>query len=200
MVAIFSFLLIIIFAFIGLDVTLYRRQARNIKESQQLTYLPFRWSYILLPLVFLAISIVTVALYYGKLPTFNVPYHFATSGVPDTWAISPLPVLAVAIGVQVILVLFSLFIVLGVRRMGILSAKGEMGIKPKTIIAVMGNMPTVLQFISFFYTLDIFNYAAFQKHLLPMWLLLVIMLVLITAAFIVFSIFIALRTMRQPKS
>ncbi len=199
MVAIFSFLLIIVIVLAGAGIILYRRQARKLKESQQSTRSLFRWSYILLPLVFLVVSIITAAYYYGKLPAYNIPYRFDISGAPDAWAINPLPVVAIDIGIQVILVLVSVLIVLGSQRTKI-SAINETTINPGTIIAVMGNMPAILQFIAFFYTLDIFKYATSQTHLLPMWLFLVIILALITVAFLAFAIVIGLKAIRQPKS
>ncbi len=151
----------------------------------------------MLPLIFLFITIVFTAYYYGKLIPYQVPYRFDVSGVPTELAINPIPIVAVAIGIQVVLVLVSFFIVLGTRRIGMAITPDEKGIKPATIIAVMGNLPAFLQFIAFFYILDVYNFAAFQKHLFPMWLFLVVILVLATAGFIAFTIFIAMRTLKQ---
>ncbi len=200
MVAIFAFLLIIILVFIGVGVSIYRRQIRNIKAGQQLTPIPFRWIYIMVPLIFLFVTIVFTAYYYGKIPSFDVPYRFDINGVPTEWAINALPVAAAAIGIQVVLVLVSFSIVFSTRRIGMAITADDKGIKPSTIIAVMGNLPAFLQLVSFFYTLDVYNFAAYQKHLFPMWLFLVVILVLATAGFIAFTIVIALRTLKQSKS
>jgi hypothetical protein len=58
------------------------------------------------------------------------------------------------------------------------------------------------QLILLFAMLDIFVYNAYQTHILPMWLFLLVVLGLTTVALVVLSIFILLRARRamsQPK-
>lgn len=198
MVAIFAFLIIIVCIFAGFGFFLYRRLIGSVKAGQPSTRFPFRWSYILAQLILLGIAVIVAVLYYAKLP-FQVPYHFDTNGAPDAWVL-PQFALAIGIGVQVILVVISFFIIQTTRSMATLVTAGESSIKPSTIIAITGNIPAFLQFVFLFLMLNIFNYAAYQKYLLPMWVFLVIIIVLATVAFIAFSIFIALRAIRQTKS
>jgi uncharacterized membrane protein len=197
MTAIFAFLFIIICIFGGFGIFLYRRLIGNAKEGQTATRLPFKWNYILAPLVILVIAIITAFFYYGKLP-FQMPYHFDSNGAPDGW-ILPQFALMIGIGIQVVLVIISFLIIQATRRMATLVTAGESTVKPETIITITGNIPAFLQIVFLFLMLNIFHYAAFYKYLLPMWVFLVIIIVLATVAFITFSVYIAIRALKQSK-
>jgi uncharacterized membrane protein len=193
--AIFAFLFIIICIFGGFGVFLYRRLIGNAKEGQTATRLPFKWKYILAPLVLLVIAVVAALLYYGKLP-FQMPYHFDSNGAPDGW-ILPQFALMIGIGIQVVLVIISFLIIQATRRMATLVTAGESTVKPETIITITGNIPAFLQIVFLFLMVDIFYNAIYFKHLIPMWVFLIIVIVLATVAFIAFSVYIAIRALKQ---
>jgi uncharacterized membrane protein len=197
-VALFIFLLVLAVVFTGLGIALYRRQLRNAGSVKQATRLPFRWKYILLPVIFFAISVILAIYFIGKLP-FQIAYHFDFNGAPDGWVIREYAI-AIGLAAQFVLLLISFFIVMGVRRNSLFSPQSEASIKPDTIVTLMGNLPAFLQLIILFEMCDILSYNAFQKHIFPVWLFLIIILVLATAAFIGFVIFVALRAVRQSKS
>ena len=94
----------------------------------------------------------------------------------------------------------SFLIVMGVRRSKAFSPKSESPIRPDMIVTLMGNLPALLHIIIFLYMLDIFNYNAFNKHIFPLWLLLVIIFVLTTVVFITFVVYIAAKAIRESKS
>jgi uncharacterized membrane protein len=195
MAAIFVFLFIIICIFAGFGIFLYRRLVGSAKQGQTAARLPFKLKYIIAPLAFLVITIIVALVYYGKLP-FQVPYHFDNVGAPDGW-ILPQFALMIGIGIQVIFVIISFFIIQATRRMAALISAGESTIKPDTIVTVTGNIPAFLQLILLFLMADIFHNAVYYTHLLPMWVFLVIIIVLATIAFIAFSVFIAVRALKQ---
>ncbi|MBN1366348.1 MAG: DUF1648 domain-containing protein [Dehalococcoidales bacterium] len=198
MAAIFAFIIIVICVFGGFGFVLYRRLMSTAREGKPSTRLPFKWKYILAPLVLLVIAVIAALLYYGKLP-FQIPYHFDNTGAADGW-ILPQFAVAIGIGIQAVLVVISFFIVQTTRRMATLITAGESTVKPETIITITGNIPAFLQLVFLFLMLNIFHFAAFNKYLLPMWVFLVIVIALATVGFIAFSIFIAVKALRSAKS
>jgi hypothetical protein len=65
----------------------------------------------------------------------------------------------------------------------------------------MGNVVALPQLILLFAILDILSYNAFQTHILPMWIFLIVILGLATIALLVLAVIIFLRarrTMSQP--
>jgi uncharacterized membrane protein len=197
-VAIYIFSLVLVVVFTGVGISLYRRQVRNAGNRKQASRLPFRWKYILLPAIFFVISVILAICFLGKLP-FQIAYHFDLNGAPDRWAIREFAI-AIILAAQLVLLLISFFTVIGVRRNSLFSPQSESSIKPDTLVTLMGNLPAFLQLVILFEMYNIFSYNAFQKHLFPAWLFLIIILVLATAGFIVFVVFVALRAIRQSKS
>jgi hypothetical protein len=63
----------------------------------------------------------------------------------------------------------------------------------------MGNIIALPQLIILFAMLDILGYNAYQIHILPMWLFLVVILGLATIALVVLAVFIFLRARRAMK-
>jgi len=197
MVTIIALLIVLVAIFVGVGIVLYRRQVRQSGDGNKTSPLPFRWQYILLPAIFLIISVILTIYFSGKLP-FQIAYHFESDGTPDQWAIKQF-FIAIALGIQFILLLISFFIVMGVRRNRFFTSTNEAGIKPETMITLMGNLPALIQLILLFEMGDVFSYNALHRHIFPQWLFLIIFLVLATAAFIAFLIIIGLKAIRQSK-
>ena len=57
---------------------------RRLTQGESVEGLPFRWSYIILPLAILFLSIALSAYFYHLLPA-EVAYHFSSDGAPDKW-------------------------------------------------------------------------------------------------------------------
>jgi uncharacterized membrane protein len=196
--AIFIFLLVLTVVFTGVGIALYRRQLRNAGSVTKAARLPFRWKYILLPVIFFAISVILAMYFIGKLP-FQIAYHFDFNGAPDGWIIREYAI-AIGLAIQLVLLLISFFIVMGVRRNSLFSSQSPANIKPDTLVTLTVNLPAFLQLVILFEMGDIFSYNAFYKHIFPQWLFLIIVLVLATAAFLAFVIVIGLKAIRQSKS
>jgi len=178
-----------------------RRQEAKSKEPAKETTtqtLPFRWNYIILPLVFVSLSIILSAYFYHLLPT-EVAYHFKLDGTPDKllsrevtiiWVLTP----------QLLLTLLAGGIIWGLTKLGNLFRQTEdTWIKPERIVSLMGNMVALPQLIVFFAMLNIFSYNSYQIHLIPMWIVLLITLGLATIALMVFLAFIVFRARQHPR-
>ncbi len=128
------------------------RQAGKNKET-----LPFHWSYIILPMAILFLSIVLSAYFYHLLPT-EVAYHFKLDGSPDKW-LSREMIIAWTLMPQILLTLVAGALTWGITKLGILLGQVESAwVKPEKILSLMGNMIVLPQIILCFAMLDIFSY------------------------------------------
>ena len=155
----------------------------------------FRWSYIIAPAIVFLLSLILFAFFFHLLPT-EVAVHFDLDGNPDNWLGRPMTGVTV-LAPQLFFVMLAIGIVWVVtrldRRYG--WAKSN-GVKARRMVFFMGNIMALPQIIFLFAMLDIFVYNAYQTHILPMWIFLLIVLGLATVALVVFSIFILLRARR----
>ena len=167
-----------------------------IKQASVGKPLPFRWSYIILPLAILFLSIILSAYFYHLLPA-EAAYHFKLDGTPDRW-LSREIIMVWGLTLQFLVVLIAVAIVWGVTKLGILFRQTESTvIKPERILLLMGNMVALLQIVLCFAMVDIFSYNSYQAHLMPMWLFLLIILGLATISLGLLLAFIFLKAKRQ---
>jgi uncharacterized membrane protein len=150
----------------------------------------FRWTFIIVPLALLFISLVLTAVFYSQLPS-RVAYHFQDSS-PDRW-LSRGAFVAWLIMPQF---LFTLLAFLTVRLV-LLSARYWPldNTVIRKVLPVMGNMFALPQAILTFAMLDIFLYNAYQIRLIPLWIFTIIILVLGVVVLGVFFI----QTSRQAR-
>lgn len=137
--------------------------------------LPFRWSYIILPVAIFLLSIILAAYFYHLLPA-KVAYHFKLDGTPDRWLSREMTMVWV-LTPQLFLILLAGAIIWGITKLGILLRQTESTwIRPEGILSFMGNIIALPQLIVGFAMLDIFSYNSYQRHIMPMWLFLLIIL------------------------
>ena len=163
------------------------------KSTDGRSVFAFRWRYVGLPLIFLLISVVLVAVFYKQLP-FPVAYHFNSDGSADMWAIPGLFVFW-ALLPQFLLTLGAIVVtwintIMATRFLDPESAL----VNPQKIMLIMGNMVAIPQLIIIFAMLDIFSYNSFQTHLRPS--VLVFALIVMVVGGIILSAFFV-QTMRQ---
>ncbi len=179
----------------------YRRRLTRGEKITAEGGLPFRWSYIIAPLAILLLSIILSAYFFHLLPA-QVAVHFELDGTPDRWLSREMTIVGMLLP-QLLLVLLAGGVVWGVIKLGLLPGQtGSSGIKGERIVSFMGNFVALPQLIVFFAMLDILSYNSYQRHILPMWIFLLIILGLLTVAlgvFLVFILFRAGRAMSQPK-
>jgi len=143
----------------------HRQPAKEIASAETL---PFRWSYIILPLAILSLSIILTAYFYHQLSA-EVAYHFKLDGSPDRW-LSREMITIWLLAPQLLLTLVAGAITWGITKLGILSRQPENTlIKPERILSLMGNMIALPQIVLCFAMLDIFSYNAYQIHIMPLW-------------------------------
>ena len=148
--------------------------------------MPFRWKYILLPLIILLLSIFLTLFYYRLLPA-EVAYHFE-DGTPDQW-LGRGAIIAWMLVPQLFFVLVAAGIVGGVIWWSRRSREANNVVMAK-MLSIMGNMMALPQVILSFAMLDIFSYNAYQTHIMPLWIFAVIVMVLggITLGVFFFSV------------
>ncbi len=167
------------------------RQRQPVKQTTEAT-ITFHWSYIILPLVILLVSIVLTASFYHRLPA-EVAYGFKLDGSPDKWLSRGTIILWLLLP-QLFLTLLATAITWGITKLGILSKQTEgTPIKPERILSLMGNLVALPQIILCFALADIFSYNSYQTHIMPLW---VFTLIIMGLGAIILSIFF-IRVMRQ---
>jgi uncharacterized membrane protein len=135
--------------------------------------LAFRWTYIILPVSLLAISLILVGVFYRLLPE-DVAYRF-NEGSPDRWlgqnAITVwlvLPHIACAL---------IAFIIVRIAMFSTRYYPAEDTPITK-MIAIMGNMIGLIQVILVFAAIDIFLYNIYEIKLMPLWIFALIVMAL----------------------
>ncbi len=169
----------------------YRRRLTQGKKTttKRAEGLPFRWSYIIVPLAILLLSIILSAYFYHLLPT-EVAAHFELDGTPDRWLSREMTMVWVLMP-QLFFVLLAGAIAWGITKLGILFRQtGSTWVRPERIVSFMGNLVALPQLIVCFAMLDIFSYNSYQTHIMPVWIFLLAILGLVTIALGVFWVFI----------
>ncbi len=156
------------------------------------TPLAFHWRYVILPLVVFLLSVILV-IYFRRLLPAEVAYHFTPDGSPDSWLSSGMIILWTLLP-QFFLTLLAGAITWGTTRLGALFQQtADTGINLERVLLLMGNMIAVPQIILFFAMLDIFSYNSYQIHIMPLWL---IALIVMGLGIIILGIFFV-RAIRQ---
>ena len=138
------------------------------KQATPVKTLTFRWSYIILPVAILSLSLMLTAYFYHLLPT-EVAYLFKRDGSPARW-LSRETFIVWMLTPQFLLTLRAAAITWGITKLSTLFKQpGGAWIKPERILLLMGNMVALPQIILSFAMLDIFSYNSYQIHLMPLW-------------------------------
>ena len=140
------------------------------KQTSTGTTISFHWTHIILPAIALVMSIILIAIFYQKLPA-EVAYRFQSDGSPDKW-LSRGSIVLWALLPQILLTLLAAALTWGITWLGHLFKQSEnVGVKTERVVLLMGNMIMLPQLILFFTMLDIFSYNAYQTHILPLWVI-----------------------------
>ncbi len=154
--------------------------------------LAFRWGYIILPLAILVIIIILTACFYASLPA-EVSYHYQSNGLPDKFTDRGMLVLWTLLP-QLLLTFMAAGITWMTARLFGQHIEPESSyMNPEVLLKIIGNMVSMPQIILLLATLDIFLYNLNQVHLLPVW---VIVLIVLGLGSIILSIFF-IRAMMQ---
>jgi len=158
-------------------VLLVFRQKQPVKEITAGESLPFHWTYTVLPVTILLLSVVLTAVFYHRLPT-EVAYNFKLDGSPDNWFSREMLIVWMLVP-QLILTLLAATITWGITKLGIPFQQMEgRRIRPGRIVSLMGNMVALPQIILCFALVDVFSYNLYGAHIMPLWLFALIITVL----------------------
>ena len=136
------------------------------KTSSSQSIFAFKWKYVILPWIFLALSVVLIWVYYSRLP-FQVAWHFKSDGSGDGFVIKPLIIFWTLLP-QVLLTLGATLITWIFTFMANRYLEAEhVLVDPRRIFMLIGNMVAIPQLIIVFAMLDIFRYNSNQSHLQP---------------------------------
>lgn len=128
----------------------------------------FRWSFVVLPITVLVLTVGSIIYFSGKLPD-EVVYRFSSDGSPSAW-LSRSQVILWALIPQLLLTLLATVIALGTRGVSSLFGQAETaGIKLNTVLMVMSNVVVIPQLVLFFAILNIFSYNSFQTRVSFVW-------------------------------
>jgi uncharacterized membrane protein len=133
----------------------------------------FRWTYIVLPVVFLFISLIFIVFFYRLLPS-DVAYHFQGNS-PDKW-LSRGAFTAWLFIPQFFFTLLSFVLV----RVVLLGARywPSADTPLNKLLPVMGNMVALPQIILLFAMFDFLIYNTYQIKLIPLWVVTLIVMIL----------------------
>jgi len=192
LIVIVVFLLVIGGGVIAWFISRQRKTAKTAEPTKEISQkvtkkkLPlFRWSYIIAPVVILAMSIILTAYFSANLPD-EVAYHFAADDSPDKW-LTRGAAIAWSVAPQAVFTLLAIALIQGTTRLSALFGQTEGAwMKPETVLSFMGNAMALPQIILFFVMLNIFSYNAYQTKLMPIW---VIALVFMGIGAIIIGIF-----------
>ena len=134
-----------------------------------------RWSYFILPLVILLVSVIITIYFYGKLPN-EVVWRPNSVNSPT---ISRSQIVLWAVVPQLLLTLLAMAITYGTTKISdLFSQAADAGFKLDTVLMVMSNMVVIPQLVLIIAMLNIFNYNSFQTHIsFILWVSLAIILV-----------------------
>jgi len=188
MIVLILILLIIVAAAIGGAVWFALYSRRLAPERAKAGSLPFHWRHIILPSAIFLLSILLAVYFYRQLPT-EVAVHFQFDGAPDKWLSREITIVWFLVP-QFFLTLLAGATTWGITKLSFLFNQTEgTGVKAERIISFMGNIFALPQLIICFAMLDIFSYNSYQIHIMPMWILLLIILGLAT---VMLGLFLAL--------
>ena len=151
-----------------------------------------RWSYFVLPVVILLLSVIITIYFYGKLPD-NVAYRFSADGSASAW-LGRNRIVLWAVVPQLLLTLLAMVITYGTTKISdLFNQASDASIKLDTVLMVMSNMVVIPQLILIIAMLRIFSYNSFQTHIGFVWW---VSLAIIIVGIVLLSIFFV-RTLRK---
>ena len=133
----------------------------------------FRWTYVILPVSLLLLSLILAACFYPLLPD-EIAYHFQNDS-PDKWLSR-----GAFIGWMVIPQVFFAILSIIVVQIAMLTSRyiPQYSSPLPSLLPIMGNMIALPQIVLIFAMLDFFLYNAYQIKLFPLWIFTLIVLVL----------------------
>ncbi len=166
-------------------------------EATVKTGLTFEWKYISLPLIIFIISIVIAAMFFFQLPE-QVAYRFKADGAVESW-MGRTAITAVMLGLQLFIIATVILIIKTIVGFARAIEQTSPGFNPDRFMLLIGNIAALPQLVLAVIMFDIFSFNVLEKHVLSIWLIIIILAisgaVILTAFFI--KAFIGTRNMNK---
>jgi uncharacterized membrane protein len=150
------------------------------------TGLAFEWKYVTLPLIIFIISIIIAAMYFFQLPD-EVAYRFTSDGTAESW-MGKITITAIMLGVQFVIISMVILIVKAIVGFGKAIEQSSPNFNPDRFMLLIGNIAALPQLVLAVVMFDIFSFNLIDKHVLSIWLIILILAissaVILTAFFI----------------
>ena len=144
-------------------------------DTEKAATLAFRWKHVTLPLAFLFLSVILVAVFYTKLDA-ELAYRFSADGTPRGW-VSRSVIVWGGLCLQVLFAAMAIGIAKVMTRLGSSMGQLNSAMNPQRMVILMSNMILLPQIIFSFIVLDVFIYNIYNCHLMPLWIFAVVVLV-----------------------
>lgn len=148
------------------------------------TGLSFEWKYITLPLIIFIISIVIAAMFFFQLPD-EVAYRFTSGGAAESW-MGKIPITSILLGVQFVIIAMVIIIIKAIVGFGKAIEQTSPNFNPDRFMLLIGNIAALPQLVLAVVMFDIFSFNIIDKHVLSIW---VIILVLAISSAVVLTAF-----------
>jgi uncharacterized membrane protein len=181
--------------FIFLYMAYFRKNTTAVKqcstdgaevETPVKTGLTFEWKYITLPLIIFIISIVIAAMFFFQLPD-QVAYRFTSGGAAESW-MGKIPLMGILLGVQFVIIIMVIVIIKAIVGFGKAIEQTSPNFNPDRFMLLIGNIAALPQLVLAVIMFDIFSFNVIDKHVLSIWLIILILAissaVVLTAFFI----------------
>ena len=155
-------------------------------ETPVKTVLAFEWKYITLPLIIFFISFIMSAIFFFQLPD-QVAYRFTADGVAESW-MGKIAITAIMLGLQLFIIATVILIVKTIVGFAKAIEQSSPGFNPDRFMLLIGNIAALPQLVLAVIMFDIFSFNVVEKHVLSIWLIILILAisgaVILTAFFI----------------
>jgi uncharacterized membrane protein len=155
--------------------------------------LKFRLGFIALPLICLLLTIIISAIFYGQLPD-RVYFRFDLNGNPSGDPTAKASLILLMVGIQALFTFIAFQTTSALGRIQVLRDNVDKFLfSPTRLLALMGNMPAIIQAILAYVLIDAIVYAKNANHVIPLWIFAVATLVIGGAIVLIYGLPIAIK-------
>jgi uncharacterized membrane protein len=137
------------------------------------TELAFEWKYVTLPVIIFITSIIIAAMFFFQLPD-EIAYRFTSGGAAESW-MGRITITAIMLGLQFVIIAMVVLIIRTIIGFAKTIEQSSPGFNPDRFMLLIGNIAALPQLVLAVIMFDIFSFNVVNKHVLSIWLLILIM-------------------------
>jgi uncharacterized membrane protein len=137
------------------------------------TALEFEWKYVTLPVIIFITSIIIAAMFFFQLPD-QIAYRFTSEGAAESW-MGRISITAIMLGLQFVIIAMVVLVIRTIIGFAKTIEQSSPGFNPDRFMLLMGNIAALPQLVLAVIMFDIFSFNVVEKHVLSIWLLILIM-------------------------